>query len=87
MIGQCQITESKGDYIVECWMQFPGQAWPHWKPLINFGERQGDAKIFMLVDFKDLKGDRVYAMARNYDGRRKKRIANGRYMPTKEDEQ
>lgn len=87
MIGQCQIAERNGDYIVENYMQLPNEGWPKWRPLINFGERQGDARIFMLIDFKEMRGDRIYAMAKAYDGRKKKRIANGRYMVIREDEQ
>lgn len=79
MIGQCQVTERNGDYIVENYMQLPNEGWPKWRPLINFGEGQGDAIEFRDIDCRDLPFERLVLMMKNYDGIPRTRLKTGAY--------
>lgn len=77
---QFQVAQVAGDYIVEAYVQLTQEeGWAHWRPVINFGDRQGDAIAFRDRDAHDLKPERLLAMIRAYDGTRKERIRNGQY--------
>ncbi len=49
-----------------------------WFPLRNFGERQGDAKIFKMVDCPDLTDTQIRMLVKNFDRNVKYIRINGR---------
>ena len=49
-----------------------------WFPLRNFGEHQGDAKMFKMVDCPDLTDTQIRMLVKNFDRNVKYKRINGR---------
>ena len=49
-----------------------------WHPLRNFGDRQGDAKMFKMVDCPDLTDTQIRMLIKNFDRSVKYERINGR---------
>ena len=49
-----------------------------WHPLRNFGDRQGDAKMFKMVDCPDLTDTQIRMLIKNFDSSVKYERINGR---------
>lgn len=49
-----------------------------WRPLRNFGDRQGDAKAFKYLDCPDLSDTQIRMLVKNFDRNVKYERINGR---------
>lgn len=81
-----QISNTPAGYVVEYYDRFgPDSLLGHWKPLRNFGDRQGDARACMEIDCPHLDTDKIRFLIRHYDPARKYiRVSANRYKRTAE---
>ena len=61
-----QIINKQGDYIVEIFSDHEQYGLRRWYPLINFGDHQGDAKLFKLRMVENYDDGFLIKMAKKY---------------------
>ena len=71
-----------GNYVVEAYVQLPGEMIPAWHEVMNFGERQGEA-MEARRDFEKMDTTRLYGLINKYNGKRMHRVKAGQYSPQK----
>lgn len=76
-----QVENNPEGYVVSCYRE------SHWQPLRNFGERQGDARCFMLFDCPKLTDSEIGILARRYDKDRVYERVSSRQFKTKKGDQ
>lgn len=77
-----QVENAPGiDYIVGVFYQMPGDGMNYWHRVMNFGERQGDAKDMAVHDLPIMEDVRIRGLINKYDPSRiYKRSAGDRYI-------
>lgn len=61
-----QIRNTHYGYIVEEWLCLPRETHEKWHPLVNFGERQSDAKEF-VTDIEEYSKYRITLLAKSFN--------------------
>ena len=60
-----EVVNTTEGYVVAAYIT-DSSGYGEWRPLRNFGERQGDARDFMLYDCPKLTDFQISALIRNY---------------------
>lgn len=61
-----QISNTPDGYVISVWLETePGLR--QWLPILNFGDRQGDAMFFCEAFLDQIEEKRIREMARNYN--------------------
>ena len=58
--------KNEGGYIVEAYIALHNESIPYWHPIRNFGDNQGDARLFMQVDCPKFSANDVIILANRY---------------------
>ena len=75
-----EVNNTQDGYIVEAYIS-DGTGYGQWYPLRNFGNRQGDARDFMLYDCPKLTDLELKCLIRNFDIKTKyARIGRRRFI-------
>lgn len=78
-----QVENTPDGYVVSAYLD-DGRGYGRWTPLRNFGDRQGDAKVFAYLDLPEMDSSRVQLFALSYrKDVRYRRIRKGAITPDK----
>ena len=66
-----QILNTQGDYIVSIYSDYDFPNHSSWHPLINFGDYQGDVKLFIMSIINRFDDSFLEKMAKQYNPKNK----------------
>ena len=74
-----EVSNTAEGYVVQAYIS-DGTGYGQWYPLRNFGQRQGDARAFMLYDCPQLSDAHITALRKSYRPEVKyKRVTSTRF--------